>query len=121
MLNTTTTWSVRSKNGDESHSYEPFHFKARDQVVLGLRRLGCGDHRSGNHDEQYGNGGQHMEANPIVDASGQRCASKGELSAPMEDEVLAEQERKRVQLLKGDSAHQHGDTNGQTTSRTQQP
>ena len=62
-----------------------------------------------------------MEANPIVDASGQRCALKGELSAPMEDEVLAEHEKKRVQLLKGDSAHQHGDTNGQTTSRTQQP
>ena len=46
---TNISWSGRSKNGDESHRHDPFLFKADDRIALGLRRLGCGDHGSGNH------------------------------------------------------------------------
>ena len=121
LLNTTTTWSVRSKNGDESHSHEPFQFMVDDRDALGLRWLGYRDHKSGNHGKQSGDGGQCMEADPTVDPSIHQCASKGDLSMRMEEDVLTVHERKGGQLLKGESAHQHGDTSGQTTYRAQQP
>ena len=87
---TNISWSGRSKNGDESHRHDPFLFKADDRTALGLRRLGCGDHGSGNHGDQCVDGGQHVEADHTVEAAGQWCASKGEFPTPMEDEFTDE-------------------------------